>query len=271
MPVPEKKTPLHRALSRLVGWLADRRIPVFLRKFVYGTFARFTGIDLSETRLALSAFPSLGAFFVRHLKKGARPIDNDPRAIVSPVDGRILSTCTASESRILQIKDVDYSIAELLNSPQADEAWRDATVWTVYLSPKDYHRIHAPEACTLESVDWVNGAFYSVQPDRIRRRKVLSINERVVLHLETERGPLCLVLVGALNVSRMRVVGVEPYGSAPENPPRKFERGEELARFEMGSTIVLLAPKGSALHAEHLESDTPVRLGTPLGQWTEDA
>ncbi len=256
-------------MSRAVGWLADRQIPKPFRKFVYESFARFVGADASESRLALDAFPCLGAFFARRLKDGVRPIDSDPASIVSPVDGAILSVCRATESQILQVKDVHYSVSELLGCASADDAWLDATVWTVYLSPRDYHRIHAPEACTLKAVHWVNGAFYSVQPERIRRRKVLSVNERVVLELETERGPMCLVLVGALNVSRMRVVGVEPYADAPTNPPLQFGRGAELARFEMGSTIVLLAPKGKAEPVSGLELKTPVTLGTPLGRWTQ--
>ena len=263
-------TPLRRTLSLLVGWLADRKIPGFARGFVYRTYARITGADLSEVRMPLEHFPSLQAFFIRRLKEGVRPIDASPGALVSPVDGAILNVCTIDEGRILQVKGVEYTVAELLGDPDANAKWEGAECWTVYLSPRDYHRIHAPEACALTGVRWLDGARFSVQPSRIRRRKVLCVNERVVLDLDTEQGPLCLVLVGALNVGRMRVVGVAPYGE-PASPPPTFDRGAELARFEMGSTIVLLAPKGTYTRVSGLDPDVPVKLGEVLGRLEEHA
>jgi len=135
----------------------------------------------------------------------------------------------------------------------------------VYLSPADYHRIHAPDDVRLEELRWIAGARYSVAPKVLARRTVLPVNERVVLRLQSPRGPLFLVLVGATNVGRIRIVGVEPGRPAPRPGP-EFARGEELARFEMGSTIVLVSPAGGASALPGLAAGHEVRLGQALGR-----
>jgi len=136
----------------------------------------------------------------------------------------------------------------------------------VYLSPRDYHRVHAPEDCELERVSWAQGSRYSVAPKVLERRAgVLCGNERAVLRLATLTGPLMLVMVGALNVGRIRVVGV-PQGTSKPPTPKSFGRGAEIARFEMGSTIVLIAPPGGPQPLAGLGIGDPVRMGMPIGQ-----
>lgn len=260
-------TPLRTAMSRFVGWAADRKVPSALRPFVYGSFARFTGVDLSEARLPLDGYGSLGAFFARRLKDGVRPIDGAPGTLVSPVDGAVQIVGRIEAGGTLQAKGRSYALRDLLG-PVADALELErGTAWTLYLSPRDYHRIHAPEACTLRSAYWIQGALYSVAPKVLDRRLVLPINERVALHLETEHGPLGFVLVGATNVGRMRVVGVQPGHCGPLDPAPAFERGAELARFEMGSTIVLVAPGETAQALEGLTHGRPVRVGEPIGRY----
>jgi phosphatidylserine decarboxylase len=261
-------TPLRRALSLAVGWLADRRVPHFLRGPLYRGFARFTGANLSEVRGPLEEFPSLGAFFVRRLNPGVRPIDSDPSALVSPVDARVQTLCRIEEDTILQAKGHPYSVRDLLAGVGADIDLEGGHAWTLYLGPKDYHRIHAPENARLTEARWVQGCRYSVAAKVLDRRRVLDVNERCVLRMESERGPLLLVLVGALNVGRIRVQGVDPTESGVLNNEREVKRGEELARFELGSTIVLLTPPGMAQPLSELVSDTPVRLGQAIGRYS---
>jgi phosphatidylserine decarboxylase len=260
-------TPLRTAMSRFVGWAADRKVPGALRPFVYGGYARFTGADPSEAQLPVSGYPSLGAFFVRRLAPGKRTIAMDPNALVSPVDGAVQIVGPIDRGSTLQAKGRDYRVEDLLG-PVADELDLErGTAWTLYLSPRDYHRIHAPETCTLRAAYWIQGALYSVAPKVLDRRLVLPINERVALLLETEHGPIGFVLVGATNVGRMRVLGVQPGHCGPLDPAPRFERGGELARFEMGSTVVIVAPHKTAQAIEGLTHGRPVRVGEPVGRF----
>ena len=259
-------TPLRTAMSRFVGWAADRKIPGALRPLVYRGYARFTGADLSEVQLPLEGYPSLGAFFVRRLKDGARSIAQDPGILVSPVDGAVQTVGPIEAGSTLQAKGRNYAVRDLLG-PVADALPLErGTAWTIYLSPRDYHRIHAPASCTLRAAHWIQGALYSVAPKVLDRRMVLPINERVALHLDTELGPLGFVLVGATNVGRMRVIGVQPGHDGPLDPAPRFERGQELARFEMGSTVVIVAPEETARAIDGLDHGRPLRLGEPIGR-----
>lgn len=258
-------TPLARTSSRVCGWLADRKLPTFLRAPVYRAYARATGADLSELRLELADHPSLGAFFIRRLKDGARSFPADPAILPSPVDGRVQSLCRVERGSVLQAKGRPYTVEELLGDAGFAREVDGGSCWTIYLSPRDYHRIHAPVSGALASLTWLPGALHSVAPKVLERRpKVLSINERAVLRLETDRGPFFLVAVGALNVGRIRVVGVEPHASAPK-PALRFDRGDELARFEMGSTVVLLSPRGGFEAASGLAVGDALKMGQPIG------
>jgi phosphatidylserine decarboxylase len=259
-------TPLARTSSRLCGWLADRKLPSFLRAPVYRAYARATGADLSELRLSLADHPSLSAFFVRRLKQGARPFPADPDLLPSPVDGRVQTLCSIERGTVLQAKGRPYAVAELLGDGPSAAELEGGNAWTIYLSPRDYHRIHSPVDGALARLDWIPGSRYSVAPKVLERReKVLSINERAVLRLETARGPFFLVAVGALNVGRIRVVGVDTHAPAPK-PALHFARGEELARFEMGSTVVLLSPRGGFAPAPGLSVGAALKMGDTIGR-----
>jgi phosphatidylserine decarboxylase len=258
-------TPARRALSACAGWLADRRIPTPLRRAVFGAYCAATGADAGEAQLAPAGYASLNAFFLRRLKEGARVFDPDPAVLPSPCDGRLQAAGMVTAERILQAKGVDYSVRELLSGADGGADLEGALAFTLYLSPRDYHRVHAPLAGLLEEVRWVPGARFSVAP-RVAARLggLFALNERAVLRFADERGPFFLVMVGALNVGRIRVVGVAP-GASP-SPPRPVRRGEEIARFEMGSTVVLVMPRAHGLAAEPLEPGAPVRLGQALAR-----
>lgn len=260
-------TPFLMAFSLAFGWAADLKVPRFLRGTVYRGYCRITGATLDESRGPLDIYPSLGAFFVRELIAGARPIVEDPELIGSPVDGTFQSICKITEGSVLQAKGRDYPVRELLAGIGEDVDLEGGHAWTVYLSPRDYHRIHCPEKALLSAARWVPGARYSVAPKVLEKRKVLSINERAVLQLDTDKGPLFLVLVGALNVGRIRVVGVPPSDDAPLGKGKAFDRGAELARFEMGSTIVLVSPPGGLVPLETTKETQTIKMGEPLARW----
>ena len=256
-------TPARRALSLAVGWLADRRIPTPLRRAVFGAYCAATGADASEAQLPPSGYASLNAFFLRRLKEGARVFDPDPAVLPSPCDGRVQAVGTVAADRIVQAKGVDYSVRELLAGAERGADLDGALGLTLYLSPRDYHRVHAPLSGMLEQVVWAPGTRYSVAPrPAARLRGLFALNERAVMRFATDRGPAFLVMVGALNVGRIRVVGVPPGGS----PASRFfvERGAELARFEMGSTVVLVLPREQGFVPLPLEPGDPVRLGQAL-------
>ena len=259
---------LRRGSSRLVGWLSDRRIPRPLRAPLFSGYARLYDVDLSEVRLPLAEHASLAAFFVRRLKVDARSFGGDPAVLPSPADGRIQALGRIEGEALLQAKGRAYPVRELLCGEGDDIDMEGGWAWTIYLSPRDYHRVHAPVDALLSSVRWIPGERRPVKPGVLARRdRVLATNERAVLRLETGRGPLFLVMVGALNVGRIRVVGVHPGGNVLPGG-RTLARGEELARFELGSTVVLIAPPGGPEPANGApDIGAAVRMGQPLGEW----
>ncbi len=257
---------LRRGLSHCVGMLADLRLPRPLRGVVHRAFASYAGADLDEVELPLAEYPSLGAFFVRRLKPGARSLPTDPRDLASPVDGRVQAVHVASAGLTLQAKGRSYRLADLLGPLCAEADLEGADCLTIYLSPRDYHRIHAPFDARLERALWIDGERHSVAPRVLERRAVLDVTERCVLEFSLAGRRAWMVLVGALNVGRMKVVGVEESHAVPTIVGRAVARGEELARFEMGSTIVLVLPRGLASCASGLRQGDPVRLHQPLGK-----
>jgi phosphatidylserine decarboxylase len=267
-PTTPVTTPLRLALSRAAGWLADRRVPRALRAPLYRCYASATGAALAEARGPLEIYPSLAAFFVRRLVDGARPFPADPALVPAPADGRLQALDRVRAGSLLQAKGRAYAAAELLGGLATDADLEGAWAWTIYLSPRDYHRVHAPFRAVLRRLAWTGRARYSVAPRVLERReRVLVENERCALELESpELGRWWLVMVGALNVGRIRVVGVEPGAARPAASLPEFARGDELARFEMGSTVVLLLPGERAAPATGLSLGAPLRLGQPIGR-----
>jgi len=254
---------LRRSLSSLVGWLSDRRVPRPLRKAVYGGYCRFTGARAEEAELKLDAYPSLGAFFVRRLGPGARPLDEDEGVLLAPCDGTLQAVGRIERGTLLQAKGREYTLEELLGPGDDAAALEGAWTATIYLSPRDYHRVHAPLAASLTGVSWMAGDRRSVAPKVLERvPRLLATNERAVLRLTAPGRELRLVMVGALNVGRIRVVGVGP-GCTPADP-LPLARGDELARFEMGSTVVLVVPGCAPLAG--LEPGAKLRLGQALAR-----
>ena len=266
----EAKGSWKRRLSLAVGWLADRPVPRFLRGPLYRGYGRVTGADLAEARGPLEMYPNLSGFFVRRLVDGVRSWPEDPDVLPSPCDGRLQACDRVQGGSVLQAKGQFYSVAELLGDAAEGVDLEDALAVTIYLSPRDYHRVHCPEGATLARAAWLGAGRYSVAPAvLLRQPRVFVENERVALRMEGPRGTYFLVLVGALNVGRLRVVGLEPGAATPSRRDTFFRRGEELGRFEMGSTTVLVFPRGPGQPAvlPGLEPGAPVRMGQPLAHF----
>lgn len=253
-----------RRLSLLVGWLADRHVPRLLRAPLYGLFARITGADAAGAELPPVGYPSLGAFFVRRLAAGVRPIDPGAGRLVSPCDGELVALERVRPDGRLTVKGRAYTVDEVLAGAGGGVDLEGGWAWTIYLGPKDYHRVHAPLAARLGDVRWVPGDRRSVSPTSLaRHERVLATNERAVMRLESEETTVLLVMVGALNVGRIRVLGVERGASPPA--ALAFDRGGELARFELGSTVVLLVPPGSYEPLPDVEVGAALRMGRAIG------
>jgi len=246
-----------------MGWFARTG----LSRLVTGAFVRAYGVDLSEAEGDLADYPTLEALFTRALKEGARPIDPTPGAIVSPVDGTCAAVATAASERIEVAPGCYLPLAELVGT--AIDGPRDVVV--LYLSPKDYHRVHVPREGEATGWRYVPGTLWPVFPAAVRRIDGLfARNERMVVHTETELGPIDVVLVGAFGVGRISLSITDRMSNAGAeaceaslSPTVAMERGQELGVFHLGSTVILLTPPGVVEWS--CRPGEVVRLGRPLG------
>lgn len=219
------------------------------------------------------AYPSFNAFFTRALRDGARTAAGDAGTITCPADGRISQIGRIEAGRIVQAKGRDYTVAELLADADAAARYREGCFATIYLSPRDYHRVHMPLDGTLVETVHVPGRLFSVAPGPVANiPNLFARNERLVCHFEDARGPFVVVMVGAILVS-----GITTVWNGAEVPPyargivRRDWRGRdirlarcaEMARFEMGSTVIALFPAGQL--DPKLGNETPVTVGQRLG------
>lgn len=264
----------HRALSSLARRLAYSDHPK-LSRWLIDTVTRKFGVDLEEAAEAdPRAYPTFNAFFTRALKPGARTPEPDPRALLMPADGRISQCGPIRAGEIFQAKGRSFTAAELLASDEDARPYRDGVFATVYLSPKDYHRVHMPWTGRLRRTVHVPGRLFSVGPNAVRLvPRLFARNERLVCHFETDFGPMAVVMVGALLVSGVETVwgGVEipQYGDRVlekryDDAGIELARFEEMARFNYGSTVIVLLPPGVAELAPSLREEVAVRLGERL-------
>jgi phosphatidylserine decarboxylase len=262
------------AFSRLMGRFASCRWPGWLLRPVIRVYVWVYGIDLSEFTLPVQAYRTFNEFFTRPVRSDRRPVADDPRLLVSPVDGTVIEGGTMINGRLVQAKGQDYSLEALLDG---DPAWRDyagGAFITLYLSPRDYHRIHMPCAGRIIRFRYVPGELWTVGPAGVRGvPNLFARNERLVTFIRAEFGELAVVAVGATVVGKIRVVyhsivsnlrDAHPAAEAlPE--PLYLPKGAEMGRFELGSTVILLTRPGEAGFYP-LKAGAPVRMGAPIGQ-----
>ncbi|PPJ43785.1 MULTISPECIES: archaetidylserine decarboxylase [unclassified Pseudoxanthomonas] len=264
----------HRLLSSLARKLAYSTSPGTSR-WLIDTVTKKFNVDLSEAANPdPRSYPSFNAFFTRALKPGARVADPDPRALLMPADGHISQCGPIEDGRIFQAKGQSFTAAELLGDAAAAEPFRNGLFATVYLSPRDYHRVHMPWTGTLRETVHVPGRLFSVGTDAVANvPRLFARNERLVCHFDTDFGPMVSVMVGALLVSGVETVWsgeeIPAYGTAITRKDYRgkgitLERFAEMARFNYGSTVIVLLPPGVATLAPELQAESPVRLGKRL-------
>jgi len=264
------------AWATLVGLGARARVPSPLRKPAYRAFARAVGADLGEAELDLGAYDSFGDFFARKLRPGVRPIVDDATAVIMPCDGVIAALGVATGGELIQAKGLNYRLEDLVVDHERASRLEGGAYTTIYLSPRDYHRVHAPVDARLLGYDYVPGELWPVNP-RIaaRRPELLSRNERVVIWLDSPSlGLIAVVMVAAVGVGNIRLAHAPDsvtWRSAGEL--RRIElvdkhvaRGDELGAFRLGSTVVMVFEPGRVALAG--EIGQPVRFGERLGQRT---
>lgn len=238
------------------------------------TIVRRYRVDMTEAAEGNPhAYPSFNAFFTRTLRAGARRAEGGEDAILCPADGRISQSGRITQGRIVQAKGRTYTTAELLADPAAAARYADGVFTTVYLSPRDYHRVHMPLAGALVETLQVPGRLFSVAPGPVADiPRLFARNERLVCHFEGTRGPFVVAMVGAMLVSGITTVwqgaAIPPYARKPTRTDWRghgirLGRFEELGRFEMGSTVIVLLPGGRLDPAWVAEA--PVRVGQRLG------
>lgn len=273
----------HHLISRAVYTMTRWRTP--LTEAAIRAFSKHFAVNLDEAvESDPAAYPTFNAFFTRALKPGIRPLADGDAVVACPVDGTLSQLGPIQDGRIIQAKGHDYSLVELLGGDLSRaEPFRNGQFATIYLSPRDYHRIHMPLAGRLRQMVHVPGRLFSVNPRTVDRvPRLFARNERVAALFETTEGPLGMVLVGAINVA-----AIETIWSGLVTPPRGRElgvwnygdqvnvnlpRGAEMGRFNMGSTVILLLPQGFNFRPD-LAPGTAVRLGEALAQrepWTEE-
>ena len=264
----------HRLLSSLARSLAYSTHRS-TKQWLIDTVTRKFGVDLSEAAEPdPTAYPTFNAFFTRALKPGARVADADPAAFLMPADGHVSQCGDIVDGRIFQAKGQSFTAAELLGDAEAARPFADGVYATVYLSPRDYHRVHMPWTGTLRETVHVPGRLFSVGTDAVASvPRLFARNERLVCHFDTEFGPMASVMVGALLVSGVETVwsGVEipAYGDRITRKDYRgkgieLERFAEMARFNYGSTVIVLLPRGVAALDPALKAESPVRLGQRL-------
>lgn len=268
-------------LSRIVGKFAAAEAGVVTTAFIKW-FIKQYGINMNEAlHSEPEAYKTFNDFFTRELKPGLRPVTQDNDIMVHPVDGAVSQLGPIEDGRIFQAKGHHYTALALLGG-QADDAARfeGGDFATIYLAPKDYHRIHMPIKGTLSKMTYVPGELFSVNPLTARNVPGLfARNERVVAIFETEKGPLAMVLVGATIVASIETVWAgtvtPPTGKKvftwdyPTEGPDAItlEKGAEMGRFKLGSTVVMLFAKDAIDEfADGVEAEAVTRMGKPFAK-----
>ncbi|WP_298448402.1 archaetidylserine decarboxylase [uncultured Marinobacter sp.] len=266
------------AVSRAAGRLADYDRSPALKNRVIKWFVKRYGVDMSEAaEQDPTAYSSFNAFFTRALKPGLRPVAEGEGTFVSPVDGAISQIGQVAGDRVFQAKGQSFSLLELLGGDaQRAEPFHGGEFSTIYLSPKDYHRIHMPMAGKLREMIYVPGKLFSVNPATAENvPNLFARNERVVCMFDTAAGPMALVLVGAMIVGSVETPWagvVAPNSSGVKavtyegESAVSFAKGEEMGRFRLGSTVVMIMPKGSVSWNADQVAEKVVRMGEAFGE-----
>lgn len=274
---PQYFIPKH-LLSAMMHWFMQVETP-WIKNGIIKLLTKVYGINVSEAADEnFDNYPHFNAFFTRALKTDARPIDERENCWVSPVDGLISQSTHIEGNKIIQAKCHHYTVEALVGGDiEYAKTFRNGDAAVIYLSPKDYHRIHMPVTAKLLSMTYVPGDLFAVNPATVRNIEGLfARNERLVIRFESDHGPFCLIMVGAIFVGSMETVWEGKI--TPEYSPTiqhwdyteqnlSFEKAQEIGRFNMGSTVVLLTPDGQLPELGKISINTPIQMGQHLADY----
>lgn len=264
-------------VSLLFGLLAALRLPRYIMIPILKAFAKAYKINLDEAELGIREYNSLNQFFTRALKAGARIIDSDENALVSPVDAKVTGFGDIHEQVILQAKGVDYNLKELLGGEKYLSRFQNGKYITFYLSPQDYHRIHSPAYGRILGYYYEPGKLFPVNELAVFGiRGLFPKNERLITFLQTEYGLVAVIKVGASNVGRIRVtydkkIVTNTLIRTPKEEEYKdvsimIDKGAELGRFEMGSTVILILERDTFDFSD-IPVNEKITYGTTVGHF----
>lgn len=272
----QKVLPKHLLTAAVYRLARIRYVPV--KNWLIARFVAAYRVDVEEaSRHVPDGYASFNDFFTRELQPDARPIDPAPDALISPVDGTVSAAGQVDGESLIQAKGISYTLSGLIGTDLAvAENLADGKFATIYLAPYNYHRVHCPLDGQLVSARYVPGQLYSVNEATTNGLPGLFTgNERLVCHFQTACGPMILVFVGALNVGsistpwtneiRPRKHGVaELINLEQSGHPRELSRGDLLGWFNMGSTVILLMPRGSCRWLDNMASGSRLKMGEAI-------
>ncbi|MFN8846548.1 MAG: archaetidylserine decarboxylase [Bdellovibrionales bacterium] len=242
-----------RALSRFIGVLARAESPRFIIQFVIQMFQTAYGINLNEAEKPLSEYKSLNEFFTRKLKTGLRPIQEG--FAVHPADSRISRLGVIDQGTLIQAKGITYELSEFIGDAEKASRYEKGAFLVYYLCPTDYHRVHSPVEGLIKDIKRLGADLWPVHDESVVEIPQLFIrNERVVVSLQTQLGPVEVVFVGATNVG-----SIEIFKSVGD----VVRKGEELGVFQFGSTVVMIYPKEVKVATDKIKLE-PVLVGQTL-------
>lgn len=269
----------HHLLSRLMFAATRIRFPPWKNWLIQG-FIRYYGVDMRIAEEPNPArYPDFNSFFTRALRAEARSVVEDPRAVACPVDGTVSQVGEISQGFLYQAKGRNYSLSQLLaGDPQLLDMFTDGSFITLYLSPKDYHRIHLPLDGKLNKMVYVPGRLFAVNPSSTRVvTNLFTRNERLISLFETTAGPMALVMVGAIFVGSLQTVWagrltpsskrtLQTWYYDSEDPvSNRYSKGAEIGRFNMGSTVILLFGPAGIGWSPTLQPGTHMQMGQRIG------
>lgn len=257
-------------LTRVIGFLASAKTGK-ITSFAIEQFAKFYHINLDEMEGDISDYQTFNDFFARPLKYNARPIDHDENSLIFPADGKISQFGILKDNFQLQAKEHYFTIEALLGNNKDAECFKNGSFMTVYLSPKDYHRVHIPLDGKLIKMTHIPGELFSVNPLYVHNiPELYSRNERVVCIFETTLGKMAVIMVGATIVRSISTAWCGTVAPSKNNGPSVYEytkqnfqygKGEEIGRFFMGSTVICLFEKGKIAFTDNLAVEQEVKMG----------
>lgn len=261
-------------ITRMAGFLARSRCRCVKSIFIRW-FARHFKINMAEAAVHnLADYASFHDFFIRKLQVGARPIDHNPQSFVSPVDGAVSELGSIASGKLLQAKGMKYTTQALLASDKDAEFFADGLFATLYLAPKDYHRVHMPYAGKLLEMTYIPGRLLPVKPSLVNSEEGLfAKNERLVAIFESSFGKFAVIMVGAMIVGQMATTWhgkVRPDGKLLQqrwdytDANIELAKGDEMGYFSLGSTVILLLPKDLAEWEDSLAAGSAICLGEKI-------